>query len=98
MMVSLLMRKVIRVVPILLTLSTADASGLVWAQLALTEVVGRFSASTVGSVLPERWKPLTLRKVPAQTKYEVITDAVSRWSRPSARPRLRACPKLLESI
>lgn len=74
-MAALLMRKVIRVALILLTLSMADASCLVWAQQAVTEVVGRFSASPVGAVLPEGWKPLTFKKIPAQTKYEVITES-----------------------
>ena len=71
----MLMRKTIRVALILLTLSMADASCLVWAQLALAEVVGRFSVSTMGAVLPEGWKPLTFKKIPTQTKYEVITES-----------------------
>ncbi|HRI38813.1 MAG TPA: DUF3047 domain-containing protein [Nitrospira sp.] len=75
MMAPLLMGKVIRVALILLTLSMADASRLVWAQQAVTEVVGRFSVSPVGAVLPEGWKPLTFKKIPAQTKYEVITES-----------------------
>lgn len=36
--------------------------------------VGTFSASQVGQALPDGWKPLTFKKIPKQTAYELIKD------------------------
>lgn len=36
--------------------------------------VGRFSSASVGHVLPEGWKPLTFKKIPKQTLYELVLD------------------------
>ncbi len=36
--------------------------------------VGKFSSGTVGQVLPEGWKPLTFKKIPKHTSYEVVKD------------------------
>jgi Protein of unknown function (DUF3047) len=36
--------------------------------------VAKFSSGTVGQALPEGWKPLTFKKVPKQTRYEVVKD------------------------
>ncbi|MCX5724274.1 MAG: DUF3047 domain-containing protein [Nitrospirae bacterium] len=35
--------------------------------------VGKFSSGTVGQV-PEGWKPLTFKKIPKQTSYELVKD------------------------
>ena len=36
--------------------------------------VGKFSASQVGQALPDGWKPLTFKKIPKHTSYEVVKD------------------------
>ena len=36
--------------------------------------VGKFSRGTVGQALPEGWKPLTFKKIPKQTSYELVKD------------------------
>jgi hypothetical protein len=36
--------------------------------------VAKFSRGTVGQALPEGWKPLTFKKIPKQTVYELIKD------------------------
>ena len=36
--------------------------------------VGAFSTSSLGQGLPEGWTPLTFKKIPAQTRYEVVRD------------------------
>ena len=36
--------------------------------------VGRFSTGRPGSVLPDGWKPLTFKKIPKPTVYELVTD------------------------
>ncbi len=36
--------------------------------------VGKFSASQVGTALPDGWKPLTFKKIPKHTAYEVVKD------------------------
>ncbi|MCE3222167.1 MAG: uncharacterized protein K0S58_347 [Nitrospira sp.] len=48
------------------------AAGLAQGPMLLE--VGRFSAATEGSVLPEGWKPLTFKKVERHTQYEVVKD------------------------
>ena len=58
-------------VPFTLLLGTA-AVGLAQGP-ALLEV-GRFSAATEGSTLPDGWKPLTFKKVERHTQYEVVKD------------------------
>jgi hypothetical protein len=45
-----------------------------WAQTDAAVEVARFSRATVGQSVPDGWKPLTFKKIPAQTKYEVIND------------------------
>ena len=54
--------------------TVAGTSSVAWAQQAPAVEVGRFSAAAVGSPLPNGWKPLTFKKIPAQTKYEIIND------------------------
>ncbi len=36
--------------------------------------VGKFSAGAVGQGWPEGWKPLTFKKIPRQTHYELVKD------------------------
>ena len=39
--------------------------------------VAKFSSGTVGQAIPDGWKPLTFKKVPKQTKYELMKDGES---------------------
>jgi len=57
-------------VPILV----AAISGEAWAQNAPTIEVGRFSTATNGIVLSDGWKPLTFKKIPKLTTYELVKD------------------------
>ncbi|MEO5631400.1 MAG: DUF3047 domain-containing protein [Nitrospiraceae bacterium] len=36
--------------------------------------VGKFSSGTVGQAIPDGWKPLTFKKIPKHTSYEVVKD------------------------
>ena len=36
--------------------------------------IGKFSASQVGQAMPDGWKPLTFKKIPKHTSYEVVKD------------------------
>jgi len=36
--------------------------------------IATFSRATVGQSVPDGWKPLTFKKIPAQTRYEVVSD------------------------
>ena len=44
------------------------------AQAADAVEVANFSRALVGQSIPDGWKPLTFKKIPAQTKYEVVSD------------------------
>lgn len=44
------------------------------AQSGATVEVARFSASQPGGSLPEEWKPLTFKKIPKLTTYELVKD------------------------
>ena len=48
--------------------------GVALAQNTSTLEVGTFSTASLGSALPEGWKPLTFKKIPKQTLYEVVKD------------------------
>jgi DUF3047 family protein len=50
------------------------APALVWAQNGLILEVAKFSVGQAGSGLPEGWKPLTFKKVPKLTSYELVKD------------------------
>ena len=39
--------------------------------------VGRFSSSRPGSALSDGWKPLTFKKIPKSTVYELVTDGAA---------------------
>ena len=45
-----------------------------WAQSGAVLEVGKFSASQVGQAMPDGWKPLTFKKIPKHTSYEVVKD------------------------
>jgi len=36
--------------------------------------VGKFSSGTVGQAMPDGWKPLTFKKIPKHTAYEMVKD------------------------
>jgi len=50
------------------------APALVWTQNGLILEVAKFSVGQAGSGLPEGWKPLTFKKVPKLTSYELVKD------------------------
>ena len=39
--------------------------------------VGKFSSGTVGQAMPDGWKPLTFKKIPKHTSYEVVKEGES---------------------
>lgn len=50
------------------------APACLWAQDEMVLEVGKFSASQVGQTMPDGWKPLTFKKIPKHTSYEVVKD------------------------
>jgi hypothetical protein len=50
------------------------APACLWAQNGGSIEVGKFSTSQVGAFLPDGWKPLTFKKIPKHTSYEVVKD------------------------
>jgi hypothetical protein len=59
---------------VLLTGLLLIAPALVWAQKGAILEVATFSAGPAGSGLPAGWKPLTFKKVPKPTSYELVKD------------------------
>jgi len=49
-------------------------AGIVVAEVPALLEVGKFSSALVGQALPDGWKPLTFKKIPKQTAYELIKD------------------------
>jgi hypothetical protein len=49
-------------------------AGIVVAEVPALLEVGKFSSAPVGQALPDGWKPLTFKKIPKQTAYELIKD------------------------
>jgi len=47
----------------------------VWAKTGAVIEVARFSEGEVGTTVPEGWKPLTFKKIPRLTTYELVQDA-----------------------
>ncbi|MEK9141623.1 MAG: DUF3047 domain-containing protein [Nitrospirota bacterium] len=45
-----------------------------WAQNGTVLEVGKFSTNEPGIGLPEGWKPLTFKKIPTLTTYELVRD------------------------
>jgi Protein of unknown function (DUF3047) len=50
------------------------APAWLWAESGAVFEVGKFSASQVGQAIPDGWKPLTFKKIPKLTSYEVVKD------------------------
>jgi hypothetical protein len=59
---------------VLLATGLLIAPASLWAQNGSSIEVGKFSASQVGTSLPDGWKPLTFTKIPSHTSYEVVKD------------------------
>ena len=59
---------------VLLAMWLLIAPVFLWAQSEAVLEVGKFSASQVGTALPDGWKPLTFKKIPKHTSYEVVKD------------------------
>jgi hypothetical protein len=53
------------------------APACLWAQSGTVLEVGKFSASQVGTAMPDGWKPLTFKKIPKHTSYEVVKEGES---------------------
>ncbi len=53
---------------------TALPAVLVQAQIPTTVEVARFSISEPRASLPDGWKPLTFKKIPKLTTYELVKD------------------------
>src|SRR5688572_14648760 len=45
-----------------------------WAESEMILNVGKFSSNQVGTAMPDGWKPLTFKKIPRHTSYEVVKD------------------------
>ena len=59
---------------VLLTTWLLIAPEFLWAQSETVLEVGKFSASQVGQAMPDGWKPLTFKKIPKHTSYEVVKE------------------------
>ena len=57
-----------------LFVSGAIAAGSVMAEIPAVLEVGKFSAASVGQTMPDGWKPLTFKKIPKHTSYELVKD------------------------
>lgn len=57
----------------LLAMLLIAPASLVAESLTVIEV-GKFSSGTVGQAMPDGWKPLTFKKIPKHTFYEVVKD------------------------
>lgn len=68
------MNRVLAIPRWLWALGLLIAPTCLWAQSTAVLEVGKFSASQIGAALPDGWKPLTFKKVPKLTAYEVVKD------------------------
>ena len=59
---------------VLLAMGLLLAPACLWAQSGAVLEVGKFSTSQVGQAAPDGWKPLTFKKIPKHTSYEVVKD------------------------
>ena len=59
---------------VLLAMGLLIAPACLWAQSESVLEVGKFSASQVGQAIPDGWKPLTFKKIPKHTSYEMVKD------------------------
>ena len=58
---------------LLLTVLLSAPTALVAESPSVIEVA-KFSSGTVGQTMPDGWKPLTFKKIPKHTSYEVVKD------------------------
>lgn len=70
------------------------------AQTGTAIEVATFSRATIGQSVPEGWKPLTFKKIPKQTHYEVVQDgdrsvikASSEWSASGLAKEVKIDPR-----
>lgn len=84
----------------LLGLGLLTVPTCLWAQDAPVLEVAKFSAGQAGPGLPDGWKPLTFKKVPKQTVYELVRDggvvvvrAVSQASASGLTKEVKVDPK-----
>ena len=66
--------KLLTVTGVLLATWLLIAPACLWAQSGAVLEVGKFSTSRVGQAMPDGWKPLTFKKIPKHTSYEVVKD------------------------
>ena len=59
---------------VLIAMGLLIASTAVRAEPPSVIEVAKFSSGTIGQVMPEGWKPLTFKKIPKHTSYEVVKD------------------------
>jgi Protein of unknown function (DUF3047) len=66
--------KIVVAMSVFLAVGLFIAPACLWAQSGAVLEVGKFSASQVGQTMPDGWKPLTFKKIPKHTSYEVVKD------------------------
>jgi hypothetical protein len=59
---------------VLLAMCLSITPVCLWAQSGDELEVGKFSASQIGAMMPDGWKPLTFKKIPKWTTYELVKD------------------------
>ena len=59
---------------VLLAMCLLMVPAFLWAESGAVLEVGKFSTSQVGQVMPDGWKPLTFKKIPKHTSYEVVKE------------------------
>jgi len=62
---------------ILIAMGLLIASTVARAESPSVIEVAKFSSGTVGQAIPDGWKPLTFKKIPKHTSYEVVKDGES---------------------
>jgi len=62
---------------LLLLLLVLSAPVAIMAESPSVIEVGKFSSETVGQAIPDGWKPLTFKKIPKLTTYELVKDGES---------------------
>lgn len=58
----------------LLSVILLGVVGVVEAERPALLEVGKFSSASVGAILPDDWKPLTFKKIPQHTSYELVKE------------------------
>ena len=85
---------------VLIAIGLLIAPAVARADSPLIIEVAKFSSGTVGQAMPEGWKPLTFKKIPKHTSYEIVKDeggvvvkAVSQSSASGLTKEVRIDPK-----